>query len=612
MIRTIELTHFGGYQSLRLDLAPVTVIVGGNASGKTTLLKAIFLLMQGVDVATRIAYTGASSRTVISNEALASITLQHGNWNTLFTQTNTSSASHFAVEGIFDETRWITKALLASQKVDGAPPHVTVELESLIVKDSGRKPVQGSSSTLIGHVSQLSFNENYLSDDELHNVSCSGSQSELVRNWLIRFDEQAIERLNRILREVAQAEIISRTSLSDAQAGTPLAVHFCREGNTFEIQSANHALVSLLALLSEVEMQLARSTVTNECVLLLDEPETHLNPRVQATIAEYIAEISRAASAQVILVTHSDHIVHRLWQHSDSAILNIERPFSRFRQLQSQKDVLKALGRTRDLSLYSAVNFLATRRVLFVEGSTDKTILQQCAIAHLGKSPDSFDKFNAWTCVSLDGVANVPTADLVERLVSSSILPHLEHSEILVVVCVLDRDYDKKPIHDIQSGPQVERINHVWSRHSVESLFVEADILESIILSELGDAAPLDLKEQIHAAISAANADENLREGAEDELAEYFRRTRQYSGKESQAKARQQVRANPEIWQRGKDRAAFVLQHIRAGLPVALQNKVRATISKNLEALTPKQLQTVRVPDEIAFLLDDLVARSKA
>jgi hypothetical protein len=141
---------------------------------------------------------------------------------------------------------------------------------------------------------------------------------------------------------------------------------------------------------------------------------------------------------------------------------------------------------------------------------------------------------------------------------------------------------------------------------------VEADILESLILSALGDDAPLDLKDRIQAAISAANADENLREGAEDELAEHFRRTRQYFGKESQAKARQQVRANPEIWQRGKDRAAFVLQHIRAGLPVALQNKVRATISKNLEALTPEQLQTVRVPHEVAFLLDDLVVRSKA
>lgn len=611
MIKTIELTHFGGYRSLRLDLAPITVIAGGNAFGKTTLLKAIFLLMQGVDVAIRIAPTEPSGQMIISGDALAFVTLQYGSWNTLFTQTNTFSAEHFAVEGLFNGTGWITKALLTAQKVDVAPPHVTVEIESLIVQGSDRKSVQGPSSALISHINQLRFNENYRSDDELHIVSCSGSKSELVRNWLIRFDEQTIGRLNRILRVVAQAEIVSRTPLSDAQAGAPLAVYFCRGGATFEIQFANHALVSLLALFSEVEMQLARPTLTGECVLLLDEPEVHLSPVIQATIADHIAEISRAAGAQVILVTHSDHIVHRFWRYSDSAILNIEQPFSRFRQLHLQKDVLKAMGRTHDLSLYSVVNFLATRRVLFVEGSTDETILQRCALAHLGKLPEQLDRFNTWTCVSLDGVANVTMADLVKRLVSSSILPHLEPSELVVVVCVIDRDYDKEPMHDVRSGPQVERIDHVWSRHSIESLFVEADILESIILSTLGDAAPLDLKERIHAAISAANADENLREGAEDELAEYFRRTRQYSSKESQAKARQQVRANPEIWQRGKDRAAFVLQHIRAGLPVASQNKVRATISKNLEALTPKQLQTVRVPGEIAFLLDDLVARSK-
>jgi hypothetical protein len=94
---------------------------------------------------------------------------------------------------------------------------------------------------------------------------------------------------------------------------------------------------------------------------------------------------------------------------------------------------------------------------------------------------------------------------------------------------------------------------------------VEVDVLESILRNTLGNAAPVDFKDRIQAEIAAADVDENLREESEDELAEHFRRVRKYVGKECQVRARQQVRANPETWQRGKDRAAFVLQHISSG-----------------------------------------------
>lgn len=246
----------------------------------------------------------------------------------LFMQADPSdpfSAKHFTIQGLFDGAGWLAKALLTAQTSDIASPDVTVELEALIPKELSKNSVKGMSSTFNSYVNTLRFNETYLSDDELQTASSSNASCGLVRNWLIRFNEKAIERLNCILRTVAEAEIIPRTPLCDAQSGAPLAVNFCRGGVRLEIQSANDAVVSLLALPSQVEMQLARPTLTDECVLLLDEPELHLNPVIQATVAEYIAEISRTANAQVILVTHSDHIVHRLRQYSDSAILNIER-----------------------------------------------------------------------------------------------------------------------------------------------------------------------------------------------------------------------------------------------------------------------------------------------
>ncbi|MCY6493902.1 hypothetical protein [Leptolyngbya sp. GGD] len=171
---------------------------------------------------------------------------------------------------------------------------MTVELEALIPKELSKNSVKGMSSTFNSYVNTLRFNETYLSDDELQTASSSNASCGLVRNWLIRFNEKAIERLNCILRTVAEAEIIPRTPLCDAQSGAPLAVNFCRGGVRLEIQSANDALVSLLALPSQVEMQLARPTLTDECVLLLDEPELHLNPALLHESQKFNARLGRA------------------------------------------------------------------------------------------------------------------------------------------------------------------------------------------------------------------------------------------------------------------------------------------------------------------------------
>lgn len=610
MIKSLELSNFGGYRSLRLDFAPLTVIIGSNAYGKSTLLHAISMLMAGVDVATRHAPADNSARWLVRGEPLDTIAPSAGGWQKLFTRTQDSPAEHLLVQGTFEGLRWLSKARLTVAKVPEGKPDVVVAVESNTPEARPPASSRGASATLITHVSTLDHDEVYVPDEGLQFTLRSGARAGFVRNRLIRLDEAAIERINRVLRKLAQAEIVSMTRLADAQTGAPLTVSFRRNGSTFELSSANHALVSALSLLSEVEAQLAQPSESGERLLLLDEPELHLHPRAQAVLAECLSEISSSVGVQIVSVTHSHPIVRSLLSHPNSAVITIERQFTHLRRLYSQKDVLRALRNTHDLATFSAVNFLASRHVLFVEGETDETILEQCDLAHFSASPERLARFESWTRVPLDGVSNAPAPELIERLVSSPILPRLNRGEVLVVASVLDRDYDREPGHHLRSGPQVERIDHVWSRHSIESLFIDVDVLESLLLVTLGVGAPADLRDRIQAAIAAADSDGSLREGAEDELAEFFRRTRQHTSKAAQAEARKRVRTDPGIWQRGKDRAAFVLQHVRATLPLPLQNKVRGSIHKLLEAIPVEDLRRVKVPAELISLLDELVTRA--
>ncbi len=305
MIKSLELINFGGYRSLRLDFAPLTVIIGGNAYGKSTLIHAVSILMAGVDVAARYAPVDDSVRWLVRGEPLTTIAPSSGGWQELFTRTKDSSAEYILVEGTFEGSGWLSKAWLRVTALPEGKLDVVVEVESNAPRVLPLTASRGASAALIAHVSTLHHDEAYLSNEDLQLTSPLDARTGFVRNRIIRLDEAAIERINRVLRKLAQAEIVSMTTLADAQTDAPLTVFFRRDGNTFEIHSANHALVSILSLLSEVETQLAQSTETGERLLLLDEPELHLHPQAQAAMSEYLAEVSYAAGVQIVSATDS-------------------------------------------------------------------------------------------------------------------------------------------------------------------------------------------------------------------------------------------------------------------------------------------------------------------
>jgi predicted ATPase len=606
MITALELTNFRGYQSLQLDLAPVTVVLGSNASGKSTLLSALAMLSHGADMIAHEARRQDQTRYTMSDGTLAGLADKFGGWREVFHRAGGSSADQLAVTGSYDNDSWVQKVSIFAT-APGFPGAQKVELDTHFLPTGIGKAGLDASCLLLEHMSTLPFEETYLSNDEFEKAAQSGSTLNCIRNTLIRLDKESIKRLNLRLKSLAGAEISSLTPHQDAEHGAPLAVNFQSDGTTFEVGAANHGLVSALALLTNIEAGLSRSTTTGSRLLLLDEPEVHLNPRTQAAFAKHLVEAARAAKAQIVFVTHSDHIIRQLLPRSDCKIFNIEKRFSRLRRIYTQKDVLKALDATRDLAPYAAVNFLSSRKVLLVEGPTDETIIQRAAIAHFAKAQDRLSQFGNWTLLPLDGVDNAPAPGLIEKLFSSPLLPELKPSENMMVARIRDRDYDREPCLDIEKGVQVWRLEKVWSRHSIESVWLDEETLSALLLVALGPDVKDCIAELVKAAISDADVNVELLDSAADDLTECLRKSRLFEGKAAAVHARSRVRGDPKVWQHGKDRADFILCHIRSRLPLPLQKKVRSSIAKILQGIPTEDLGSIMVPSEIKTLLDKLV-----
>jgi hypothetical protein len=86
------------------------------------------------------------------------------------------------------------------------------------------------------------------------------------------------------------------------------------------------------------------------------------------------------------------------------------------------------------------------------------------------------------------------------------------------IVVVLDRDHEREPGLTHATFDHAVETQIVWSRHSLESLFMEVDLLSIWLRGLLGPESPADLSSRVEAALTAANAEGALNEGAREQL----------------------------------------------------------------------------------------------
>ena len=94
-----------------------------------------------------------------------------------------------------------------------------------------------------------------------------------------------------------------KAELVPPQSVKPVSTTPLGESSLISEGFGSNALVQLLFELSRA---------SNGATVLIEEPEIHLHPRAQADLASVIIGEAKAAEKQVIITTHSEHVVGRL------------------------------------------------------------------------------------------------------------------------------------------------------------------------------------------------------------------------------------------------------------------------------------------------------------
>ncbi len=206
------------------------------------------------------------------------------------------------------------------------------------------------------------------------------------------------------------------------------------------------------------------STVLGPVAVLMDEPELHLHPHLQAKVLDYIRSVSLSENVQFLLATHSPAIV----EHSTSDELYLLRPAeltggdeNQLVQIATSEERLSLVRET----FGSTSNITAMRKIVVVEGASAGAESRRAADARIYNFLS--ERFSQVNIISGGGKFEVTA--LTQRLneALATIAPGISAKALL------DRDLESSA-----TGPDGAILLPV---SMIENLLIDPDVLWNAI-----------------------------------------------------------------------------------------------------------------------------------
>lgn len=636
MLTKIRLKRFRGFADFEAPCGALTGLIGGNSSGKTSLLQAVRIACEALTLALdtegiapfvdKDGWLGVCRSIVVADPPSL---LALAEWRELFHEAEGAHPIEIELEFSPEDSVqgvWVELALGNNIQLKLGVwvrcAEVLEVAEGLAARTKGRAvrlrdelrrrtPIAVFVPPFYGVLRR----EEYRVQAVVSQLLGSGEQNQIVRNLVARLEGPAFERLREFLLLIVKAEVVGRTAQQEAELRRFLDVRFRDTNGPLELSAAGAGLTSLIAIYAVIERARAERARApgRPVVMLLDEPEAHLHPRLQGRLG--LALLGQLhTGVQFVIATHSVELINQLGRRAASVLLSVDRSQSAAVVLRSESELVGKLDEFCDLTPFATLSFLASRRVFFFEGKDDFRALDACARVYFLQRVRERDVWSSFVPVPLDGVGNAPGVQVLKKLISPELFPTLGKGERVRVGLSRDRDWSREVEKPASKREGVaDFVSVVWSRHSVESLFLDPPCLAAWLRVHV-DVEEAVLRGLVEAAIKAVDADQKLNDQAEDERTRFYLRVdeekKRLVDSEARKRARDEVRAAPATWQRGKDRASKILRHVRDALPAPHQLRgglvdllCNAPHERLVDAMT-------LVPPEIREFLDMLVKPS--
>lgn len=365
MLNSLTLKYFKCFESLDLPLAPLTLLSGTNAAGKSSALQALVLLNQTMrehEWSTRLMLNGKSIKL-----------------GTLLDVVNESQGGKSFEIGITDDQQTVLWSFVGSGEQERSS-ELSLIVNSVTVDQKIYQqpallrhllPNTNDISPLINPIKNLTYitaerigpREVYALEDR-HIASVVGATGEHTLSILYWGLMEQKEVLKDLLIETESSPFLFQQVTARMRCFFPgclLTVGKVQNVNavTLGLNTSNkpeyHRPINEgFGLTQVLPIVVAALSAQKEDILLIENPEVHLHPAGQALMGQFLAKVA-SAGVQVILETHSDHILNGIRRFVKSGGISPEQValhFFRARSADEAQVISPQINNHGDLSCW--------------------------------------------------------------------------------------------------------------------------------------------------------------------------------------------------------------------------------------------------------------------
>lgn len=310
MIKSVSLQNFKCFaERNNIRLAPITILYGHNGRGKSSLSQALLLIGQSM-----------RDRNDIDLLSIVGQQVQLDAFNDIKTRGSESDEVKFWFETEKENVE------IGFSTYDGKPQ--LGRLTTLVFNDENRFDIQSTQSSTVSEEQQkVAFSTSDITVlQQLKNITYISADRLGPRNDVIRNDSLPSNKIGTKGENMLNA--LSHQSL-DFINFVGKCLSYILGGGAISIPDKNATRIELLLnsrdgeqLFHPVNVGFGYSYVLpiivgallaeNGSVLIVENPEAHLHPSAQSRIMEFLIKQSIEKNLQIIVETHSDHVVNGL------------------------------------------------------------------------------------------------------------------------------------------------------------------------------------------------------------------------------------------------------------------------------------------------------------
>lgn len=299
MLKTIRIQRFKSLEDVEVTLGRMTLLVGPNNSGKSSILQAIQFavsLAQSLALDARARWSAGTLSGTLSAEQIVYTPLRDVQALAKGGSLKQDRSQGISITFTNDDGQ---EASVSASRGKNKNIAVTVSGRAL---GSRLQSLDNPYSVIAPGLAGIPAFEEYRSPGLVRRAAARGDANSVLRNilWALKSDTRAWSdfqaRLSLIFPDVALDVVFDNAS------DEHIMVQVTREGVSLPLDSSGTGILQATQVLAYIGLYKPR-------VLILDEPDSHLHPDNQRKLVRLLGEVAEEEDIQVIYSTHSRHLL---------------------------------------------------------------------------------------------------------------------------------------------------------------------------------------------------------------------------------------------------------------------------------------------------------------